>query len=216
MFQSIVKFVDKIDDWTSKYTLILLIGPSKSYGVLDTLSNYASHKSIPLFYIHSVGFYSQFSVQLPSKFPIVDTHPDPVSTQDLRLLDPWPELLEFMRTKTKDLESLSDHEHGHIPYLLLLLHYLETWKDSHDGKPPANYQEKKAFKALLEEGARRDNAEGGEENFDEAAGSVLKSLNPPSISSGIREVLESEDAKNLKKEVKTPRSRSISKLIARV
>jgi len=64
-----------------------------------------------------------------------------------------------------------------------------------------NYQEKKAFKAMVEEGARRDNAERGEENFDEAAGAVLKSLNPPSISGGVREVLESEDAKDVNQHV---------------
>ena len=184
--------------------------------MLDTLSDYASRRSIPLFHIHSIGFYSQFSVQLPAKFPIVDTHPDPVSTQDLRLLDPWPELLEFMRTKTKDLESLSDHEHGHVPYLLLLLQFLERWKNSHNGTPPANYQEKKAFKAMVEEGARKNNAEGGEENFDEAAAAVLKSLNPPSISNGIREVLESEDAKDMKKEVRTLWKNSNNGLTARV
>ena len=207
-----MKFVDEINTWTSKYTLILLIGPSKYSGVLDTLLNYASHKSIPLFYIRSIGFYSQFQVQLPAKFPIVDTHPDPISTQDLRLLDPWPELLDFMRTKTKDLDSLSDHEHGHVPYLLLLLHYLEKWKDLHDGKPPQNYQEKKAFKAMVDEAARRDNAEGGEENFDEAAAAILKSLNPPSIPSGVQEVLESEDARNLKKEVRILSDNSATKL----
>ncbi len=180
--------------------MILLTGPLKNHRVLEMLSYYAED-SKPLFYIHSVGFYSQFSVQLPTKFPIVDTHPDPVSTQDLRLLNPWPELLEFMKTKTKNLDALSDHEHGHIPYLLLLLHFLEEWKASHDGKPPASYQEKKAFKAKVEEGARRNNAEGGEENFDEAAAAVLKSLNPPSISSGVREVLESKDAEIVSQEV---------------
>lgn len=198
--QSIEKFVGKIDIWR-EYTLILLIGPLSSHGVVETLSNHALQKSIPFFYIHSVGFYSQFSVQLPAKFPIVDTHPDPISTQDLRLLNPWPELLEFVSTRTKYLDSLLDHEHGHVPYLLLLLHYLMNWKVSHDGNPPVNYQEKKAFKAMVEEGARRDNAERGEENFDEAAGAVLKSLNPPSISGGVREVLESEDAKDVNQHV---------------
>ena len=198
--QSIEDFVGTIHNWT-EYTLVLLIGPFKSPEVLEKLSGHATTKSIPLFCVHCVGFYSQFSVQLPVEFPIVDTHPDPVSTQDLRLLKPWLELLEFMRSKTKDLDSLSDHEHGHIPYLLLLLYFLEKWKASHNGKPPADYQEKKAFKAMIEEGARKNNPEGGEENFDEAAAAVLKSLNPPAISSGVKEVLETEDARELKKQV---------------
>ena len=88
---------------------------------------------------------------------------------------------------------MSNHDHGHIPWLLLLLHYLEEWKDSHAGNPPQNYGEKKEFKALVEAGTRKDSPEGGEENYEEAAAAVLKSLNPPSISSGLREVFEAKD-----------------------
>ena len=142
-----------------------------------------------------MGFYSHFSIQVPSQFPIVDTHPDPTSTQDLRLLTPWPELIQSVKKKTGKLEELPNHEHGHVPYLFLLLYYLEKWKAAHDGKPPRDYSQKKEFKALVEKGARTDNPEGGEENFEEAAAAVLKSLNPPSISSGLREVFESEDCK---------------------
>ena len=160
---------------------------------MEKIASLAWKESIPLFYIHSVGFYSQFSLQLPLQFPIVDTHPDPASTQDLRLLDPWLELAHFTRVKTADMENLSDHEHGHIPYLLLLLHYLERWKSTHDGKAPGDYKEKTAFRELVRQGIRRNNPEGGEENFDEAVGSVLKSLNPPSISSGLREIFDVDE-----------------------
>lgn len=166
--------------------------------MLEEICQHAEKSSIPLFYIHCQGFFSHFSVQLPAQFPIVDTHPDPASTQDLRLLNPWPELLELSEQKTEHLDSLSDHDHGHVPYLLILLHFLNVWKASHDGQGPANYSEKKQFKVLVESGARKTNSEGGEENFDEAAAAVLKSLNPPSISSGLREVFEAEDCQNLK------------------
>ena len=154
------------------------------------MASYAWDASIPLLYIHSNGFYSQFSLQLPLEFPIVDTHPDPVSTQDLRLLNPWPELLDFMHTKTHNINEASDHEHGHIPYLLILLHYLDDWKAQNNGDYPENYKEKSAFRSMVGNGARKDNSEGGEENFDEAVGAVLKSLNPPSISGGLKEVFE--------------------------
>ena len=100
-----------------------------------------------------------------------------------------------MKVKTHDLESLSAHEHGHIPYLLLLLYYLQIWKTSHGGKPPTGFPEKKAFRAIVDTAMRRDNAEGGEENFEEAVKAVNKSLNPPEISSGLRDVFESEDCK---------------------
>ncbi|KAL8762797.1 MAG: hypothetical protein Q9184_001279 [Pyrenodesmia sp. 2 TL-2023] len=175
----------------NNYTLVLLVGPSRSDdGLLDEISMHCAVEALPLFYIHSVGFYSQFSVQLPQAFPIVDTHPDPASTQDLRLLQPWPELKAFMESKTKDLDSLSDHDHGHVPYLLLLLRFLDDWKTSHDGNPPSDYKDKKEFKSFIESKARTKNPEGGEENFDEAAAAVLKSLNKPSLPSGLREVFD--------------------------
>lgn len=188
------------------YSLILLVASSKAYP--RRVAEVAASYSIPLFHIHCIGFYSYFALQLPETFPIVDTHPDPASTQDLRLLDPWPELLDFVRSKIDDLETLSDHDHGHIPYLVLLLHYLDIWKKSHNGKPPADYKEKKEFKALVERGARRDNAEGGEENFDEAAAAVLKSLNPPSLPSGLRDIFDHPESRTARAIV----SRSILQL----
>ena len=166
--------------------------------MLQIICQHADKSSIPLFYIHCQGFFSHFSVQLPAQFPIVDTHPDPASTQDLRLLNPWPELLEFLEEKAGDLDSLPDHEHGHIPYLLILLYFLNVWKALHDGQNPTSYSEKKEFKSLVESAARINNSEGAEENFDEAAAAVLKSLNPPSISNGLREVFEADDCQKLK------------------
>ena len=195
--QSIDAFADHPTQ-LEQYSLVLLVGPVRNARVLESICQHADNSSIPLFYIHCQGFFSHFSVQLPAQFPIVDTHPDPASTQDLRLLNPWPELFEFLEQKTKHLDQLSDHDHGHVPYLLLLLYFLNVWKASHDGRFPTNYSEKKEFKVLVESGARTNNSDGGEENFDEAAAAVLKTLNPPSISSGLREVFEADDCQNLK------------------
>ena len=193
MYQTVENFVNDTNHLTP-YTLILLIGSARS-NIIERLSAYSTARSIPLFYIHSIGFYSHFSVQLPTQFPCVDTHPEPEAVEDLRLLKPWPELTNFMRVKTRDLDTISDHEHGHIPYLLLLLYHLEIWKQSHNDNPPNNFQEKKAFKAQVEKGARMRSAEGAGENFEEAIKAVNKSLNAPEISSGLREVFEAEECK---------------------
>lgn len=179
----------------SQYDLILLTGWANPSTLLLEVSEYAWRHAIPLFYVRSLGFFSSFSLQLPPQFPIVDTHPDPASTEDLRLLQPWPELLAHVRLKTKNLEELDDHAHGHIPYVLLLLHYLDVYKAAHEGKHPSSYAEKKIFKNLLQMGARTDNAEGGEENYEEAVASVLKSLNPTSIARGLQETFDAEDCR---------------------
>ncbi len=96
---------------------------------------------------------------------------------------------------------MSDHDHGHVPYLLLLLHYLEEWKKSHDGEVPESYREKSDFREMVREGQRTNNAEGGEENFEEAVAAVLKSLVKPHPSSAVREVLSAEECQSLSKEV---------------
>ena len=182
------------------YTLVVLTAPTP-VPALEKISEYTQREQIPLVYVHCVGFYSQFSLSLPSSFPIVETHPDPESTTDLRLLDPWQDLTTLADKGTNQLDSMSDHDHGHVPYLLLLLHYLELWKTIHGGSGPQNYKEKTEFREMVRKGARTHNAEGGEENFDEAVAAVLKSLNPPAVTSAVREVLEAEECKHLTKEV---------------
>ncbi|MBE7181196.1 MAG: hypothetical protein INR71_08310, partial [Terriglobus roseus] len=165
--------------------------------ILYKISQHASAHNKPLLFLHSVGFYAHFSVQLPSAFPIVDTHPDPESTTDLRLLRPWTELSQLAEQKTEGLEQMDEEAHGHVPYVLLLLHFLEKWKESHDGKPPQNYKEKNEFKALLVKATRTNTAEGGEENFEEAVAAVLKNFNVPEPSSTVKEVFKADECQHL-------------------
>jgi amyloid beta precursor protein binding protein 1 len=156
---------------------------------LSLVQKYAEDNKIPLLSIHSAGFYSYFRNHLAGTFPIVDTHPDSTATTDLRLLTPWPELSKFAADITKDIESQTAHEHGHIPYIALLLYYLGKWKETH-GSLPTTYKEKTAFRDTVAAGARTDTPEGGEENFDEAVAAVLKTISAPSISSSVREVFD--------------------------
>lgn len=164
--------------------------------IRQAISKHAQNHSVPLIYLHCAGFYSYFSTQLPSTFPIVDTHPDPDSIQDLRLLAPWADLSVEV-SKLGDLKGMDDYDHGHIPYILLLLHYLEDWKNSHSGNLPSTFKEKTQFRDLVREAARTNNNEGGEENFDEACAAVLKAINPPSVGSGCRDMFAMPACTNL-------------------
>jgi NEDD8-activating enzyme E1 regulatory subunit len=140
--------------------------------------------------INSAGFYSYFRIHLPGSFPIVDTHPDSEATTDLRLLSPWPELVTFAREMTTNIDELDAHTHGHIPYVVLLLHYLDKWKMDHEGKSPQTYAEKTAFRKMIAGAARTNTPEGGEENYDEAVAAVLKTITAPALSSSVKEVFE--------------------------
>jgi len=117
-------------------------------------------------------------------------------------------LSALVREKTSNLDTLEDDEHGHIPYVLILLHYLERWKSTHDGKPPQNYKEKAEFRETVRGGARTNAASGEEENFEEAVSAVLKSLNPATPSSAVKEVFAAEECQNLSSNVRGPSNTS--------
>ncbi|KAM0548495.1 hypothetical protein ACHAPJ_009818 [Fusarium lateritium] len=171
------------------FTIILYALPLPQDQV-QLIQNYAHQHKIPTIAVHSVGYYSYFKTTLPGTFPIVDTHPDEVATTDLRLLAPWPELTEFSRNMTKDIDSLDNHEHGHLPLVVILLHYLEQWQQTHDGAYPTSYADKTAFRKVVSEAMRKDNPEGGEENFEEAIAAVMKHIVAPSLPSSLEQVFD--------------------------
>jgi amyloid beta precursor protein binding protein 1 len=180
--------IEQLLDGTIKFTMILYTAPL-SRSRFELIQNYGLKHNVPTITVHSAGFYSYFRINLPGNFPIVDTHPDSTATTDLRLLSPWEELSKFTADLTDNLENLSAHEHGHIPYVALLLHYLGQWNQS-NGSLPNTYKEKTAFRSTVAAGARTDTPEGGEENFDEAVAAVLKTISSPSLPSTVREVFD--------------------------
>lgn len=173
------------------FTVILYTYPIQPEYV-TLLETYSRQHKTPLVAIHSTGFYSCFRIHLPGAFPIVDTHPDETATTDLRLLRPWPELEAFARDMTRDIDSLDAHEHGHLPYVVILLHYLEKWREAHGGANPSTYKEKVEFRKMVQGAARTDTPEGGEENFDEAVAAVIKTIVTPSLPSSLSDVFEYE------------------------
>lgn len=174
-------------DSSGPFTLIMYTNPIRQQD-LATIETYASQRQTPVVCIHSAGFYSYFRFILHGTFPIVDTHPEVERTTDLRLLRPWPELVAFAKGMVEGIDTLDDHEHGHLPYLVILLHFLERWRLSHDGKDPMAYREKKEFEKLVSAGARTNNSEGGEENFQEAVAAINKNIKAPGLEPGLEEV----------------------------
>lgn len=55
---------------------------------------------------------------------VVETHPEDVV--DLRLDCPWPELQKL--ATTLNFAEMDGFEHGHVPYILILLKFLDEWK----------------------------------------------------------------------------------------
>ncbi|KAH7173619.1 uncharacterized protein B0J16DRAFT_358744 [Fusarium flagelliforme] len=171
------------------FTMILYALPLPEDQV-QSIQNYAHQHRIPTIAVHSVGYYSYFKSTLPGTFPIVDTHPDETATTDLRLLGPWSELVEFSRGMTENIDGLDNHEHGHLPLVVILLHYLEQWQQTHDGAYPTSYADKTSFRKTVSEAMRTNNPEGGEENFEEAIAAVMKHVVAPSLPNSLQQVFD--------------------------
>lgn len=176
-------------DSSDAFTVILYTLPLKA-DQIDLITAYTREHRIPLIAVHSVGFYSYFSTRLPGTLPVVETHPEEAANADLRLLSPWPELAAFATDMTRDIDSLDDHDHGHLPLVVILLHYLSVWRKSHGDANPTSYKDKLAFRALVAEAMRKNNAEGGEENFEEAAAAVMKLVTSHPLPSSLRQVFD--------------------------
>ncbi|KAI0203862.1 hypothetical protein F4808DRAFT_390659 [Astrocystis sublimbata] len=176
-------------DSAGPFTLIMYTNPIQQDN-LATIEAHARQHQTPVVCIHSAGFYSFFRFNLHGTFPIVDTHPEVEKTTDLRLLQPWPELSAFAQDMVEGIDTLDDHKHGHLPYVVILLHFLGQWRRSHDGKSPTTPKEKREFSKFVLSGSRTNNSEGGEENFQEAVEAINKNIKVPELESGIAEVFD--------------------------
>lgn len=174
-------------DSQNTFTFIVYTLPMKSDHI-DLIAAYSREHRIPMMAVHSVGFYSYFSIRLPGTFPVVETHPEEAFNTDLRLLHPWPELAVFASDMTRDIDSLDNHDHGHLPMVVILLHFLSMWRKSHYDANPTSYKDKLAFRDLIAKAMRRNNPEGVEENFEETIAAVMKLITSHPLPSSLRQI----------------------------
>ncbi|XP_078361000.1 NEDD8-activating enzyme E1 regulatory subunit-like [Oculina patagonica] len=150
--------------------------------------------NIPLLVCRSYGFIGCMRIVL-QEHCVVESHPDNAHP-DLRLDRPFPGLVEYVGAL--DLDTMTKQEHGHTPYVVLLLKYLNKWKAEHDGRPPQNYKEKDLFKKMLRGGilVNKDGVPEEEENFDEAIKAVNTALVPTRIPSEVSKIFSDDACSN--------------------
>lgn len=126
---------------------------------------------------------------------IIESRPDN-EVPDLRVADPWPEL--GGAAADVDLASLSETDHSHVPFGILLVKAASEWKNHHDGQLPKGSKECRAFKDLLRSWQRSiDGCPIPEENFAEAVNNAHLVWAPPVIASETRSILGDESVSML-------------------
>ncbi|TIA95807.1 hypothetical protein E3P94_03548 [Wallemia ichthyophaga] len=156
------------------------------------LSDLAWSNHLPLFSMKTSGFYASLRVQLPEQ-TIIDTHPDAIV--DLRLNKPFEQLKKFVQST--DLNKVSDNDHAHIPYIVVLIKQLDEWKKSHDGALPKNIAEKRDFKKVMDSHRRKGV---DEQNFDEAQSQAYRAFQSNDIPHQVAELYQDDSLKNLSKD----------------
>lgn len=157
--RNVKNVVEEDPEYIKSFTLV--IAHNLDLELLRKLSNllWGSETDPALMVVSSAGFMAEFSIQF-YEHCVMESHSDAVPS--LRMDKPFSSLLEY--TDGLDFQSMDPTDHSHLPYVVILVRALQTWKQSHDGSPPKSYAEKQEFKQhVLDMRLKLD-----EENFEEA------------------------------------------------
>lgn len=91
---------------------------------LSKLAQFCHASQKILISVSCKGLCGAFRIQAP-EHTIIETHPENAS--DLRLTRPFPELMDYIKT-FDDLDSLDQTDHAHVPFIVVLLLFVEKWK----------------------------------------------------------------------------------------
>uniref|UniRef100_A0A7S1C6B9 NEDD8-activating enzyme E1 regulatory subunit n=1 Tax=Bicosoecida sp. CB-2014 TaxID=1486930 RepID=A0A7S1C6B9_9STRA len=128
---------------------------------------------VPLILVRTLGLLGVMRTVV-GEHRILESKPDP-QNNNLRIANPWPELRDF--AMSIDLSAMDSHQHGHVPWAVIVIQALAKWRDAHGGASPRNFAEKEEFWA----GVKADSREyGAELNFVEACtGKGNEAFRPP-------------------------------------
>ncbi|ESO03022.1 hypothetical protein HELRODRAFT_112383 [Helobdella robusta] len=191
--ESLDALIDNSPDFFSHFHLV--IASAVHDRTLLKLASILWDCDIPLLVCRSYGFMGYLRLVV-KEHTIIESHPEGV-IEDLRLQNPFDGLITFCRSV--HLDALSLKEHSHVPWLVIIFKYLQTWMDNHGGKFPTTYSEKNEIKMMIKNGRlrRSDGSFEEEENFDEACKNVNTALLPTAIPQELLKLFDDENCLNI-------------------
>ncbi|RDD43316.1 NEDD8-activating enzyme E1 regulatory subunit [Trichoplax sp. H2] len=176
-------------------TFSIVIATSLPERVLLKLGETLWKQDIPFIICRSYGMVGYIRLVV-NEHAAIETHPDN-SHHDLRLDNPFPELRAYI--DPINLSAMDKKEHSQTPFIVILLKYMDQWRNLHDGALPKTYKEKDQFKQMIANGIMQD-SEGRpeeEDNFQEAIKNALITLVPTKIPSSVEALLKDEKCLNM-------------------
>lgn len=165
----VIPKLSEIGDWknvlykeTNGKGKLLIIASDLNPQVLESLSHTCESLKLALVMVQAYGLIGCVRLQLPGKVPLLEPKPTN-APPDLRLKTSFPALDELVGSV--DLSALENHQHGHVPYPIILKKAANAWRSNHGDKLPTSFAEKQEFKESVKAMSRDYNKE---LNFNEA------------------------------------------------
>ncbi|EFP76650.2 uncharacterized protein PGTG_02111 [Puccinia graminis f. sp. tritici CRL 75-36-700-3] len=175
------EYFDGFDDFTGFWTWDAHIAVRLIDDDEDIISHHCWDFNVPTILVQTCGLAASIRVQI-REHSVIQTNPD--SLADLRLDSPFPSLSEFVNSF--EMDKLDNHEHAHIPAVVIVIHFLEIFKSKHDGNLPQDAAQREELKQMIL--AEKRNAD--EDNFDEAVGMIWRACQPTKVPEHVEELFK--------------------------
>lgn len=128
----------------------IVIATQISFSQSRVLCKICEELNIKLVVAKSVGLLGYLRIYAKEHL-VIESKVSDKEIFDLRLHKPFKELKEY--ADGIDVDSLEDVYHSHVPFIVILLKYLEAWT-SLKGYAPRTYEEKGEFKEFIKSRSR--------------------------------------------------------------
>ncbi|KNE61573.1 hypothetical protein AMAG_06389 [Allomyces macrogynus ATCC 38327] len=176
----ITPFVAAHPRYFDRFSLVLVTGHVPAAALL-ALDRVCWPRGIPLLVVKTCGFVSTLRV-VTRAHHVVESHPD-TPVRDLRLADPFPELVAFVDT-FKPFDDMTSAELTHVPYPVILLRLWREWRANHQDTPARGVPQSDTAVASAAASAA------DMENWDEALKQAFLAYTPTSVPRNVQDVLE--------------------------
>ncbi|GBG27243.1 NEDD8-activating enzyme E1 regulatory subunit [Hondaea fermentalgiana] len=169
-----VEFVTR--DSTVLNTFTLVIATEMPEQNLLAIEEALLPHNVPMVVARTYGFIGVCRI-VSHTHCVIESKPSPEPMEDLRIADPFPELEAFV--DGIDLAAMDSKDFMHTPFVVVLVQLMKKWRAEHDNKLPTTMAEKKEFKELVKQQARK--SWGEEENLLEAFDKAFLAYTPKEI-----------------------------------
>lgn len=167
----------------------MIVASNMDLPTLKKFSKYCQEKNKVLVVVRSYGMIGYIRI-IAKSHEVVEAKLDQ-EIEDLRLSNPWPELLKFC--ESQDLDAMDEKTRSHTPYPVILIRLVREWKMK-NGRLPTSREDKMDFKNMVD---TRAGTLLLSENFQEASNKYFQACILPEIPSEVQQVFDDPLCNNL-------------------